>query len=213
MLRGWWRCCDDALRGHPPLAPLSPTYPGNQPPPPPPRGLAEGGKPSTRGRLAYGEGYGYVGHSRSWMVNQFARLYEPDLAHEQLEVLIGKCALPNMFSTHMMGHRTIDRKTHCIEGNMAYTAGVAEMLVQSHLGFVHLLPSLPKEKWPRGFIKGIKARGGYVVDVEWQNGRLARAVIHSKTTGTCPVRYGDKVVEVPVKAGESTVLDGALKVK
>ena len=212
-LQEWLKDFDEALPGHRHLSPLYPTYPGNQISPLTTPELAEAVKTSILRRLEYGEGYGYVGHSRSWMVNQFARLFEPDLAHEQLEVLIGKCALPNMFSTHMMGHRTIDRKTHCIEGNMAYTAGVAEMLVQSHLGFVHLLPSLPKEKWPRGHIKGIKARGGYVVDIEWQNGRLARAVIHSKITGTCPVRYGDKVVDVPVKAGESTVLDGALKVR
>jgi hypothetical protein len=106
-----------------------------------------------------------------------------------------------------------DKATNCIEGNMGFTAGIAEMLVQSHLGFVHLLPALPTEKWSTGYVKGLKARGGYVVDVEWKNGKLTLAVIRSKTDGTCPVRYGEKVVHIPVKAGGTTVLDGSLNVK
>ena len=212
-IQEWLVDYDEKMPGHRHLSSLYGSYPGYQISPLTTPELAAAVKTSLLRRLEYGEGYGYVGHSRAWMVNQFARLYEPQLAHQQLEVLLGKCTLPNMFSTHMMGHRTIDRKTHCIEGNFAYTAGLAEMLVQSHLGFVHLLPSLPAENWPNGYIRGIKARGGYVVDVEWRGGKLTRAAIRSKLEGTCPVRYGDKSVDIPVKAGGTIVLDGDLKVK
>jgi len=212
-IQEWLVDYDEKMPGHRHLSSLYGSYPGCQISPLTTPELAAAVKTSLLRRLEYGEGYGYVGHSRAWMVNQFARLYEPQLAHEQLEVLLGKCTLPNMFSTHMMGHRTIDRKTHCIEGNFAYTAGLAEMLVQSHLGFVHLLPSLPAENWPNGYIRGIKARGGYVVDVEWRGGKLTRAAIRSKLDGTCPVRYGDKSVDIPVKAGGTIVLDGNLEVK
>ncbi len=66
--------------------------------------------------------------------------------------------------------------------------------------------------WPNGHIKGIKARGGYVVDVEWRNGKLTHAVIRSKATGTCPVRYADKQIEIETKAGGIYLLDGNLRV-
>ena len=209
----WLVDFDEDIPGHRHLSSLYAAYPGYEISPLTTPELAEAVKTSILRRLDYGEGYGYVGWSRAWMVNLFARLYEPQLAHEQLEVLLGKCTLPNMLSTHMMGHRNLDRRTHCIEGNFGYTAGLTEILVQSHLGFVHLLPSLPAENWPNGYLRGIKARGGYIVDVEWEQGKLTRAVIRSKTTGTCPVRYDDRVVDIPVKAGEATVLDGNLIAK
>jgi alpha-L-fucosidase 2 len=68
-----------------------------------------------------------------------------------------------------------------------------EMLVQSHLKEIHLLPALPKE-WPEGYLKGVKARGGYVLDIEWNKGVLAKSVIRSKFAGKCLVRTSVPVV-------------------
>jgi alpha-L-fucosidase 2 len=83
------------------------------------------------------------------------------------------------------------------------------MLLQSHNGEVHLLPALP-EAWPSGQVKGLRARGGYTVDMAWEDGRLTGAIIRGGRGGTCKVRYGGKVVEVKVRSGGAVTLGGGL---
>ena len=87
-----------------------------------------------------------------------------------------------------------------IDGNLAGTAGIAEMLLQSHAGYVHLLPALPVD-WSQGSVRGLCARGGFVVDMEWNDGKITKAVIHSKAGGTCKLRYNDKVIELDTVPG------------
>jgi alpha-L-fucosidase 2 len=74
-----------------------------------------------------------------------------------------------------------------IDGNFGFTAGVAEMLVQSHAGEISLLPALP-DAWPTGFVRGLRVRGGMGVSLTWANGSLQEAVIESKFGGSCRVR-------------------------
>lgn len=102
---------------------------------------------------------------------------------------------PNLFDAH---------PPFQIDGNFGYTAGVCEMLLQSHAGEIHLLPALPKA-WPTGEVTGLSARGNLEVDIRWQNGKLVQATLHPKQDGSFKVRCGDKVEELKLKAGRAVI--------
>lgn len=89
-----------------------------------------------------------------------------------------------------------------IDGNLGAVSGLAEMLVQSHQGFIEVLPALPPE-WPSGKVEGLCARGGFEVSLWWENGRLKKAVVFSKNGGAVKVRYQGKEVQLQTKEGKS----------
>jgi alpha-L-fucosidase 2 len=84
-----------------------------------------------------------------------------------------------------------------MDGNFGIVAGICEMLVQSHAGEIALLPALP-QAWPTGAVRGLRARGGFTVDLAWKEGRLTGATLHSAAGGKCKVRTGERVIEVTV---------------
>jgi alpha-L-fucosidase 2 len=109
--------------------------------------------------------------------------------------------MPNLFDTH---------PPFQIDGNFGGAAGIIEMLLQSHTGEIHLLPALPKA-WPTGSIQGLCARGGFEVDLTWQEGKLREVTLRSNLGQPAKVRYGNKVISLATKAGESRKLNGSLE--
>ena len=136
-------------------------------------------------------GDGATGWSMGWKLNQWARLYDGDRAYKLFRNLLGNGTLDNLWDTH---------PPFQIDGNFGGTAGITEMLLQSHLGFIHLLPALPSA-WPDGKVTGLLARGGFEVDLEWSAGRLTKAVIHSRASSRCALRNGQTTLEFDTKPG------------
>lgn len=152
-------------------------------------------------RLAAGSGQ--TGWSAAWMVNFFARLEDGRKAHEILYKLLRQSTEPNLFDTHPSARGPIFQ----IDGNLGGCAGIGEMLVQSHAGEIHLLPALPGE-WPAGHIRGLRARGGYTIDLEWDRGQVRRAVLTADRAGSVKVRTGRGVTERTHAAGARIEIEG-----
>lgn len=138
--------------------------------------LAAAAKKSLEYRLEHGGGH--TGWSRAWLVNFWARLEEAEEAYAHLQALLAKCTLTNLFDTH---------PPFQIDGNFGGVSGITEMLLHSHAGEIHLLPALPKA-WSTGHIRGLRARGGFGVDMAWDNRKLTEARIHSTLGQNCTVR-------------------------
>ncbi|MBC7913752.1 MAG: glycoside hydrolase family 95 protein [Pyrinomonadaceae bacterium] len=150
-------------------------------------------------RLA--NGGGHTGWSRAWIINFFARLQAGEEAYKNEIALLQKSTLPNLFDTH---------PPFQIDGNFGATAGITEMLLQSHAGEVHVLPALPSA-WPKGYIHGLSARGGFDVDIDWTNSKLEKVVILSKLGNPCTLRFGQLVRTLPTEKGKRYTFDGGLK--
>lgn len=157
--------------------------------------LMEAVRKSIATRVKHG-GVG-VGWTRAWAINVYARLHAGNTAHHQLNELLKTQTLDNLFSS-VFG---IKRKLFQIEANFGTTAGVAEMLLQSHDDRIDLLPALP-DAWATGSVKGLHARGGFEVDIQWEAGELSRATVRSSVGGICRLRTD---VAVTVKHGDSTI--------
>jgi alpha-L-fucosidase 2 len=198
-LREWYHDWDDAEPQHRHISHLIGLHPDNQISPLTTPELSEAAKRSLELR-----GDGGTGWSKAWKINTWARLLDGNHAYKMLRSHLsyvdpapgakasGGGTYPNLFDAH---------PPFQIDGNFGGTSGIAEMLLQSHLGEIHLLPALP-DKWHSGEIKGLKARGGFTVGEKWEKGKLITATILPEITGEVKIRYGNKVISRKVLKGK-----------
>jgi alpha-L-fucosidase 2 len=164
--------------------------------------LAEAARKTLEGR-----GDGGTGWSLAWKINMWNRLQDGNHAYKLLSNLLATRTLPNLFDNH---------PPFQIDGNFGATAAIAEMLVQSQSGnkdgsyTIQLLPSLPTA-FSEGTVKGLCARGGFVIDLQWENGKVAKATILSRNGGMLHVAEGAKRYDIQTKKGEIVQLGPDLK--
>jgi len=137
-----------------------------------------------------------TGWAMAHRINLWARTGDGNRAHKLYGDLLRFGTLPNLWDTH---------PPFQIDGNFGGTAGVAEMLLQSHAGVIDLLPALP-EAWPNGSFQGLVARGNFAVDAQWAQGRLIHAQVLSRAGGFCHIRIpGQKASGFNLQQGDRLV--------
>lgn len=168
-------------------------YPSDQISPEVTPDLAEAARKTLNRRGDEGTGW-----SRAWKINFWARLHDGDRAYKLLKSLLepaygdgvnmrsGGGTYPNLFCAH---------PPFQIDGNFGGTSGIAEMLIQSHNGYINLLPALPG-KWSDGSFKGLRARGGAEIDAKWENSRLTEAIIKAEVSNSFKIKTPDYVTSV-----------------
>lgn len=177
QLLEWNEEFEEVEPGHRHISHLYGLYPGDLITPDRTPDLFEAARTSLELRLK--EGGGHTGWSRAWTACCFARLGNGDRAWEHLKALIADFATDSLLDLHPPA-------IFQIEGNLGGTAAILEMLFQSYHGELDFLPALPKA-WPNGKITGLRGRGGYTVNIEWEDGILKQAEIKSKISGECTI--------------------------
>lgn len=207
QLQEWKEDVDDPNDNHRHVSHLFALYPGKQITIERTPELAEAAKVSLNGR-----GDGGTGWSLAWKVNFWARLKDGDHAYKLFRRLLrpvinqgtdmvnGGGSYPNLLCAH---------PPFQLDGNMGGCAGIAEMLLQSHDGSIELLPALP-ETWKSGEVKGLVARGGYIVDILWENSTMISSRITSTAGGACTIKYKDKSTYIEIKQGKACSVDNQL---
>jgi alpha-L-fucosidase 2 len=188
----WAQELEDASPGHRHVSHLFGLFPGNEINVALTPGLAAAARKTLDHRLAHGGGH--TGWSRAWIINFYARLLDGEKCREHLHALLAKSTLPNLFDNH---------PPFQIDGNFGGTAGIAEMLLQSHeKNIIRLLPALPSS-WKEGSVKGLRARGGLTVDISWSNNRISKVTITPDFDRAIVLLCADNKIPVTLEKGKT----------
>ena len=185
----WIEDYEEAEPGHRHISHLLGLHPGSQITGDNPE-MFEAARRTIERRLEHGGGH--TGWSRAWIINLYARLFDGEEAHRHLRLLLEESTLPNLLDTH---------PPFQIDGNFGGTAGITEMLLQSHAGYIELLPALPAG-WENGRVSGLKARGNFEIDMAWEDGELSDLQVISHSGLPLNLVYGDRRIERETRPGE-----------
>ena len=198
IIQEWIEDYEEVEPGHRHMSQLFGLYPGSEITPAN-KTLFEAAAKTIERRQEYvrrGQGSS-PGWSKAWLINFYARLGNGDGAWQKIVELERERILGNLFNDH---------PPFQIDGNFGFTAGVAEMLIQSHQNDIHILPAIP-QAWNKGEVKGLKARGNVVVDMKWDNNKLVSSVLVAANDCSVQVKYNGKAQKVSLKAGIQHQLD------
>ncbi len=197
QLQEWSHDFEERTPGQRHMSHMYPLFPGNEFTPRRNLEFWQASRVSLERRLAAGGAY--TGWSRAWAINFWARLLDGEKAWESVRMLFEHSTGPNLFDTHPSGNSWIFQ----IDGNFGGTAAIAEMLLQSHDQGIDFLPALPKA-WAAGSVRGLRARGGLTVDIQWGDGKAVEASLHPTLGGEHLLRPapGTRIREVRSEAGQ-----------
>lgn len=193
-IQEWMEDFQEWEPGHRHISQLYGLYPSGQISPSVTPELAEAARKTLENRLSHGGGH--TGWSRAWIINFYARLLDGASAEAHLYALLAKSTLPNLFDTH---------PPFQIDGNFGGTAGILELLVQSHEGIIHLLPALPPS-WTEGRLEGVRVRGGFVLSFAWENGKVTEGNLFSRLGGTASLMLNGQLCSLKTEPGAAYAL-------
>src|SRR5690606_3979939 len=200
QLQEWKEDVDDSTSRHRHVSHLFALHPGRQISPSVTPDLAKAARVTLEAR-----GDDATGWSLGWKVNFWSRLLDGDRAYKLYRMILkpsgaggsGSGSYANLLDAH---------PPFQLDGNMGATAGLAEMLLQSHTDNITILPALPTA-WATGHVKGLRARGGYTIDIYWENSELKKLIVKADKAGECNLSYLNLDMLVPMEAGSRVEIE------